>query len=212
MKLYSYFRSSAAYRVRIALNLKGIPYTVEAVDLLKAEQQTDAYRSRNPQGFVPALELDGGTIINQSTAILEWLEEAFPEQALLPASPLARAQVRSLCQHIACDIHPLNNLSVMNYLKTDMGVARDLARQWYSHWIQRGFFNIEATLRAGAGSFCHGERPTLAECYLIPQVFNARRFKVDMTPFPLITAIDHKCSEIEAFQFAHPHRQPDFKA
>ena len=212
MKLYSYFRSSAAYRVRLALNLKGIPYTTLAVDLLNAEHQTAQFRSRNPQALLPALELDDGRVLNQSTAILEWLEESFPEHPLLPANPAERAEVRSLCSHIACDIHPLNNLSVMNYLRQEMAVPRDLARQWYGHWIHRGFANIETALRSGAGHFCHGDSPGLAECYLIPQVFNARSSKVDISDYPLIAAIDHRCNELRAFQNAHPHQQPDFKS
>ncbi|MDA8752775.1 maleylacetoacetate isomerase [Halieaceae bacterium] len=209
MILHSYYRSSAAYRVRIALNLKGISYTQSAVNLLASQQHSPGYLARNPQGLVPALELDDGSVIAQSTAILEWLEECYPEPALLPAGSLARARVRSLCSHIACDVHPLNNMSVTSYLKEDLGADDAAIHRWYTRWMHRGFSAFELMVRDGNGRYCHGDVPGLADCLLIPQMFNAFRFDVDMGPFPTLCSIYAHCNTLEAFAQAQPTRQPD---
>jgi maleylacetoacetate isomerase len=209
MKLYTYHRSSAAYRVRIALNLKGISYSPQSINLLEAEQKGEEYRANNPQGLVPALELDDGTVISQSTAILEWLEETSPDVPLLPQAPLARAAVRSLINHIACDIHPLNNLSILYYLRDSLAADQKQLDQWYSQWINRGFSAIELVAEKGSGHFCFTEQPGLADCYLIPQVFNALRFKVDISDYPAIMSIYRHCNTLEAFQLAHPDQQAD---
>ncbi len=207
MKLYNYSRSSAAYRVRIALNLKGIDYIAENINLLEAQQKSEQYRASNPQGLIPALELDDGNVISQSTAILEWLEETHPTPPLLPADPLARSKVRSLANHVACDIHPLNNLSVLRYLKKSLGADQQQVDLWYSQWVNRGFEGIETVVREGKGEYCFAEKPGLADCYLIPQVYNALRFKVDMDPYPAILSIYHHCNTLEAFHGAHPDQQ-----
>ncbi len=207
MKLYTYYRSSAAYRVRIALNLKGIAYTPENVNLLEAQQRGDEYRASNPQGLVPALELDDGYVISQSTAILEWLEETHPLPALLPHSPLARSKVRSLVNHIACDIHPLNNLSILVYLQQSLGAEQQQVDQWYSQWINRGFAGIETVAREGNGQYSFGDAPGMADCYLIPQVYNALRFNVDVNAYPAILSIYHHCNTLDAFHHAHPDQQ-----
>jgi maleylacetoacetate isomerase len=209
VKLYTYYRSSAAYRVRIALNLKALDYTAVPVNLLEGEQRGEAFRAVNPQGLVPALEVEDGTRIGQSTAILEWLEESFPERPLLPADPLARARVRSLCNHIACDIHPLNNLRVMNYLKGEFGHSQEDVNRWYGHWIRTGFKAVENTVSGEGGPFCFGEAPGLADCYLIPQVYNARRFDVGLGEFPTIERIFAHCNGLEPFFDAHPDNQSD---
>lgn len=209
MKLYTYYRSSAAYRVRIALNLKGIAYIPEPVNLLEAQQKGTQYRASNPQGLVPALELDDGNVISQSTAILEWLEETRPHPALLPQDPLARSEVRSMVNHIACDIHPLNNLSILVYLQQSLGADQQQVDWWYSHWINRGFAGIELVAREGNGMYCLGEAPGMADCYLIPQVYNALRFNVDVNAYPAILSIYHHCNSLDAFRLAHPDQQPD---
>lgn len=209
MKLYSYFRSSAAYRVRIALNLKQVDYQIEAVDLLKAEEQQAPYAELNPQKLVPALAHDG-RILYQSMAILEYLEETFPEPALLPSEPETRAEVRALANVIACDIHPLNNTRVIAYLRDDLAAGDDARLHWYRHWIGLGFETVETRLAASSdGRFCFGETPGLGDALLIPQVYNARRFELDMTPYPLIDSIDRHCLQIEAFARAAPENQPD---
>ncbi|MFK8048712.1 MAG: maleylacetoacetate isomerase [Halioglobus sp.] len=208
MKLYTYYRSSAAYRVRIAMNLKGIEYLAENINLLEAQQKSEQYKSSNPQALIPALELDDGTVIAQSTAILEWLEETRPQIPLLPEDLLERSQVRSICNHIACDIHPLNNISVLGYLKKWFSAEQQQVDQWYSHWVVRGFEGIEATAREGNGQYTFGDQPGLADCYLIPQVYNALRFNVDVNAFPAIMSIYHHCNTLEAFYHAHPDQQP----
>lgn len=211
MRLYTYFRSSAAYRVRIALNLKGLPYEAIPVHLVKngGEQFAPAYRTINPSKLLPALD-DDGAIITQSLAILEYLEEVHPQVALLPADPVERARVRALAQTIACDIHPIANLRVMKYLTT-LAVSEPAKLEWTRHWISEGFATLEALLdpSAGSGRFCHGDSPTMADCSLVPQVFNALRFGVDMAPYPNIVAIDAACATLPAFIAAHPARQPD---
>jgi maleylpyruvate isomerase len=207
LRLYSYFRSSAAFRVRIALELKGLDYAIEPVNLAAGAQREAGFRALNPQGFVPALQLPDGTLLTQSTAIIEWLEEAFPAPALLPADPLGRARIRALCALVACDIHPLNNLRVLNYLEQRLELDKPARDQWYHHWIGEGFAALEPQL--GPGPFCAGEAPGMAEAFIVPQVFNAHRFRVDMTPFPRIEALYRRCLALDAFARAHPDGQPD---
>jgi maleylacetoacetate isomerase len=212
MKLYTYFRSSAAYRVRIALNLKGLSYEAVPVHLLRGggEQLQEGYRTINPSAAVPALQDERGTL-TQSMAILEYLEETHPDVPLLPVDPLGRARVRELSQIIACDIHPLNNLRVLRYLKHTVGVTEDVKNEWYRHWVTEGLASLEAHLERdpGTADFCHGETPTLADCLLVPQVFNALRFDIDMSAYPNIARINGNCVELPAFQHAHPSQQPD---
>lgn len=209
--LYSYFRSSAAYRVRIALNLKGLAYHQTAVNLVKGEQHSDANLARHPQGLVPVLETDEGIQLTQSLAICEFLEERHPEPALLPADPAGRARVRALAQLVACEIHPLNNLKVLKYLVRELDVDNDAKLSWYRHWITEGFDALETMLTSGAGSgeFCHGDTPTLADICLVPQVFNAERFECDLSAYPTIRRIAERCNTLQAFQKAAPGEQPD---
>jgi maleylacetoacetate isomerase len=209
MKLHSYHRSSAAYRVRIALNLKGVEHHIVPVNLLQSEQKSEQYLAMNPQGLVPALELEDGTVLAQSIAILEWLEECFPEPALLPADTTLRARVRSLVNNIACDIHPLNNLAILNYLKDSLGADPQQVKDWYAQWVHRGFRAVEATLVEHAGAFCFGDSATLADCCLVPQVYNARRFDVPMVHYPTIMRVADACNTVEAFALARPEQQPD---
>ncbi|WP_287496213.1 maleylacetoacetate isomerase [Pandoraea sp. CB10b_02] len=210
--LYSYFRSSAAYRVRIALNLKGIDYDTVPVHLVRdgGEQLKPAYRALNVNGLVPTY-VDGDVNIHQSLAIIEYLEETHPTPALLPADPAARAHVRALALDIAADIHPIDNLRVLRYLKHDLGVSEEQKNAWYVHWIVEGFKALEARLaaRSSQGGFMFGDTPTLADCCLVPQVYNANRFKVDMTPFPRIAAVNAHCLTLDAFRRATPEAQPD---
>jgi maleylacetoacetate isomerase len=209
VRLYSYYRSSAAYRVRIGLALKGLDYDYVAVNLLKAQQKSSDYMAANPQGLVPALETDDGALIAQSLAILEWLEETAPGAALLPSDPLQRALVRSTVNSITCDIHPLNNLSVTNYLQNPLGVTPEQVQQWYAQWIYRGYDAIEKTLQRYAGSCCFGDQPTLADVCLIPQTYNAVRFKIDLDAYPNICRVWDYCNRLPAFIAAHPDQQPD---
>ncbi len=209
MKLYSYFRSTAAYRVRIALNFKGLPYDYVPVNLLEGEQKSPDYLARNPQGLVPALELEGGELLSQSVAILEWLEETHPSPALLPEDPLERARIRSLVNSIACDIHPLNNVSVLNHLREQLGADARQVHNWYCTWVQRGFDAIEQTLAENGGPCCFGDQPTLADVCLVPQVFNARRFRIPMKGYRHIRRVADHCGSLRAFARAHPNAQPD---
>ncbi|WP_353190419.1 maleylacetoacetate isomerase [Pandoraea pnomenusa] len=210
--LYSYFRSSAAYRVRIALNLKGLDYDTVPVHLVRdgGEQLKPAYRALNVNALVPTF-VDDGVNLHQSLAIIEYLEDVHPTPALLPADPVARAQVRALSLDIAADIHPIDNLRVLRYLKHDLGVSEDQKNAWYVHWVTEGFKALEARLaaRPTPGTFVFGDTPTMADCCLVPQVYNATRFKVDMTPFPNIAAIDAHCQTLDAFRRAAPEAQPD---
>jgi maleylacetoacetate isomerase len=212
MKLYTYFRSSASYRVRIALNLKGLPYEAVPVHLLRAggEQLQDGYRAINPSALVPTLQ-DEWVTLSQSMAILEYLEETHPEVPLLPSDALGRARVRELAQIIACDIHPLNNLRVLRYLKHTLEVSDEAKDEWYRHWVKTGLAALETHLARDPGSarFCHGEAPTLADCFLVPQVFNAQRFGIDISAYPFIARINSHCAELPAFVQAHPSQQPD---
>ena len=212
MKLHSFFRSSAAYRVRIALSLKGLAYDYLPVHLSRGggEQRRPEFLKVNPQALVPVLE-DGEHLLTQSLAIIEYLDETRPVPPLLPKTPPERARVRALAQAIACEIHPLNNLRVLNYLTGTAQLGEDAKNAWYHHWIAEGFQALEARLAGdrATGRFCHGDAPGLADCCLVPQVANARRFKCDLSPYPTIVAIDANCRALEAFQRALPERQPD---
>ncbi|MBN3760198.1 maleylacetoacetate isomerase [Burkholderia sp. Ac-20365] len=212
MKLYSYFRSSASYRVRVALNLKNLPYEYLPVHLLRdgGEQFKPEYRQLNHDAVVPTL-VDGEHVITQSLAIIEYLDETHPEPPLLPSTPADRAYVRSLVQQLACEIHPLNNLRVLKYLKRTVGVNDEVKDAWYQHWISSGFAALEAYLVADgrAGKLCFGDTPTVADICLVPQVFNANRFNVDMTPYPTIRRICDYANSLDAFARAEPGVQPD---
>jgi maleylacetoacetate isomerase len=212
MKLYNYYRSSAAFRVRIALNLKGLEYQSISKALLQKEHQAPDYLTLNPQGLVPALAVDGATLA-QSLAIIEYLDELHPEPPLLPAEPLARAQVRSMALSIACDIHPLNNLRVLNYLRQDLGQNDEGVNTWYRHWICEGFRGLEQQVarHTTARRYCFGDSVSLADVCLVPQVYNARRYKVDLTPFPTLVAISTHLESLPAFEAARPEAQPDAK-
>lgn len=209
--LHGYFRSSSSYRCRIALNLKGVPYEYRGVHLVRdgGEQKGDAYKALNPQMLVPTLEVDGA-VLTQSPAILEWLDEVYPDPALLPEDPIERAHVRAFCAVIACEIHPLQNLRVLKYLKAELDAGDSGAKAWCQRWIGDGLAAAEALLRQRPEStFAFGETPGLAEIYLMPQVFSAARFGVDMTRFPKLSAIAEACSVLESFVAAHPAQQPD---
>jgi len=206
MKLYSYWRSSAAYRVRIALNLKGLAHEIVPVSLApgESEHRQDAYRQKNPQMLVPFLE-DGDIAIGQTMAILEYLEETYPDVRLLPEKPALRSKVREFCNAIACDIHPILNLRIMNYIKTEFHA--DPTADWYAHWINEGFTALEQL--ASDGPFVFGEKVSLADALLVPQMYNARRFEVPLDQYPkLVAAVDH-CNELQAFMNAAPESQPD---
>lgn len=209
LRLHSYFRSSASYRVRMALALKGLNYEVAPVNLREDVQRGDTYRALNPEGLVPLLE-DGGIRIAQSMAIMEYLEERFPTPALLPNDPVGRARVRGLAQLIACDIHPLNNLRVLQYLIGPMEVTRSNKDRWYAHWITQGMAAVERRLaEAQTGAFCHGDHPGMADCVLVPQVANAQRMQVDLSDMPRVLEITERCQQWPAFQLAHPSLCPD---
>jgi maleylacetoacetate isomerase len=210
MKLYTYFRSSAAFRVRIALNLKGLDYESVAVDLRPAAHRQQAYLALNPQGLIPAVEA-GGTVISQSLAVIEYLEECHPTPPLLPRSPRDRARVRSMALAVACDLHPLNNLRVLNYLRSQLGQDEAAVDTWYRHWIAEGFRGLEEDARRASGDGRHmfGAEVSLADVCLVPQVFNARRFKCNLEPFPTLRAISAHLETLPAFARAAPDAQPD---
>lgn len=210
MILYGYSLSSAAYRVRIALALKGLEVTTVTKQLRRGEHRLKDFLQVNPQGFVPALCLDDGQVLTQSLAIIEYLDEMYAQPALLPATPLERARVRALSQIIACDVHPLNNLRVMQYLEGSLGQGQTARDAWYRHWIEVGFEALEDLLGRdpSRGRFCYGDSPSMADVCLVPQVFNARRFSVDLGPYPRVVAIDAACQEITAFVGAAPEKQP----
>jgi maleylacetoacetate isomerase len=208
MILYGYPMSSASYRVRIALALKGIEVTTVTKQLRRGEQRAKDFLEINPQGFVPVLSLDDGQALPQSLAIIEYLDEVYPQPPLLPAAPIERARVRALSLLIACDIHPLNNLRVLQYLEGSLGEAQSARDTWYRHWIEAGFEALEEALGRDPmrGRFCYGDAPSLADVCVVPQVFNARRYSVDLVPFPRIVAIDAACHEIAAFASAAPEK------
>ena len=209
VKLYSYYRSTAAYRIRIALNYKGIDYDYTAVNLLERAQKSDDYLARNPQGLVPALELADGNVLQQSMAILEYLEETHPEPPLLPADALQRARVRSLALHIACDVHPLNNMSVLNYLREDLAANDAQVSAWYAQWVGRAFSALESQLVGTAGPYCTGKEVTMADVLLLPQMYNAHRFEVPVDAYPALLRICDALEELPSFAAAHPDRAPD---
>lgn len=214
IRLYDYWRSSAAYRVRIALNLKGADYSLVSVNILGGvdEQLTDEYRRLNPQMRVPSLEVDG-RLAGQSMAIIEWIEEILPGPRLLPTDPWARLQARAFSDVIACDIHPLNNLSPLAYLRKEFGADEAAISRWYSEWIVRGFRALEEMAQVSAGeTFLFGDTPGIAEIALIPQMANARRFKVELDAFPRLVAVDAACRALEPFVRAAPENQPAAKA
>ena len=211
MKLYDYFRSSAAYRLRIALNLKGVAPERAFVHLRRGAQRADDYLAMNPQGLVPALVTDDGDVLTQSLAIIEWLEETYPKPALLPADAAGRARVRSLALSVACDIHPLNNLRVLNYLTGTLGATDAQRDGWARYWCDVGLEALEARLSRdrAAGAFCHGAAPTIADICLVPQLANARRVDLDLAPYPTLLRIESACLALPAFAAAAPARQPD---
>jgi len=211
MLLYGYFRSSAAYRVRIALNLKGLAYDQTFVHLAKLEQLAESFAAINPQKLLPVLKVDSGQLLTQSLAILEYLEETHPQPALLPKDPLERARVRALALAVACEIHPINNPRVLRYLTGKLGVSEAQRDDWYRHWVEDGLQAVEQMLVSSpqTGRFCHGDTPTLADLCLVPQVANGRRFKADLSGCPTVVRIDAECQKLKAFADAAPANQPD---
>lgn len=209
MKLYTYFRSSAAYRVRIALNLKDLPYRMEAIHLTKdgGRQFTDAFRAINPQMRVPALQLSGGEVLTQSLAIIDYLDEVYPDPPLLPVDALGRARVRAAAQIVACDIHPLNNLVALRYLKRTLHHEQAEIDAWYHNWVIEGFMALEQMI--APGPYCFGSHVTLADICLVPQVYNARRLKVPLEAFPKIVDVEAACLKLPAFDKGRPENQPD---
>tara|TARA_B100000686_G_C16376082_1_gene755017 strand:- start:7 stop:651 length:645 start_codon:yes stop_codon:yes gene_type:complete len=210
MKLYSFYISSAAYRARIALNLKGIAYEYIPINMFAEEHLTPEYYEIHPQGLVPVL-VDGGRTINQTLAIMEYLEEVYPEPSLLPADPAERARVRALALIPDCEMHPINNRRVRDYITKDLGISHESMIEWIGHWNAIGFAALEAFLSEGqhTGVFCHGDRPTLADVFLVPQLDAARRFETDLTPYPTVLRIEESCLELPEFQAAMPINQPD---
>ncbi|MDE4456099.1 maleylacetoacetate isomerase [Psychrobacter sp. DAB_AL62B] len=210
MELYSYFRSSTSYRTRIAMNLKGLEYDYISVNLAEDKQLEAAFKAVNPQGLVPVLQVDDLQLY-QSPAILEWLEEVYPNHPLLPKDAAGRMQVRALSAMIGCDIHPLNNRRILQYLRNELSVEEDEVMAWCSRWMSEGFAALEKRLAEdkNRGKFCYGDSPTFADCYLIPQVSSARRFKVDLSLYPNIVDTDTHCRTLKAFADADPMMQPD---
>ena len=204
--LYDYYRSSACYRVRIALNLKGVDYEKRPVNLVESEQQGAEYRELNPQGLVPMLEIDGHRL-TQSLAIINYLDLRFPNQPLIPALAAERAHVVAMAMTVACDIHPLNNLRVLKYLKNELGQPQEEVDRWYAHWIREGLPGLEAMAAPRSGKFLFGDAPTGADVCLIPQLYNARRFDVPLYDFPTLLRAEENANKLEAFAAAHPDRQ-----
>ena len=208
MTFHGYWRSGTSYRTRIGLNLKGLVYETAPVSLIEGAQRSAAFLALNPQGLVPALEADG-QVLTQSPAILEWLEEVFPEPPLLPGTPDERAIVRAMAALIGCDVHPLNNLRVARALKSDFAASQAQVDAWAGHWITSGLAALETLIARHGGGWSYGQRPSLVDCYLIPQVYSAERFNVDLAPFPRIGAVAERAASHPAFAAAHPDRQPD---
>lgn len=203
--LFDYWRSSASYRVRIALNLKGVDYERAPIDLVAGDQKTDTYRQRNPQGFVPLLEIDGRSI-SQSLAIIDYLDSTRPDPPLVPSDPGDRAHVLALALVVACDVHPLNNLRVLKYLGGPLGQPQEARDAWYRHWVSEGLAALEAMAAGRSGRFLFGDSPSLADICLVPQIYNARRFDVSLDEFPTLVAADMAANALEAFAAAHPDR------
>lgn len=212
MILHGYWRSSASYRVRIALGLKRLSFDQVTHDLRASAHKSAGYGAISPQHFVPALETDEGNMLIQSPAILEWLEERYPSPPLLPKDPDERAIVRAMAAVIGCDIHPLNNLRILTHLKTDMNARRDQVDAWIARWIGEGFSALEKMLERHSDTFAFGDVPTLADCYIVPQVYSARRFNVDLSAFPLVQKVSGAAALLPAFDAAHPSAQPDADA
>jgi maleylacetoacetate isomerase/maleylpyruvate isomerase len=208
VKLYTYFRSSAAFRVRIALNVKDLRYESLFVHLAKGEHRRPEYAKVNPQGLLPTLELDDGIRLNQSLAIIEYLEDKHPRPPLLPSDAVGKARVRGLAELVACEIHPLNNLRVLQHLKRSLGQSEDQVNAWYRHWIADGLAKLEAQLDPKA-KFAYGDAPTMADCCLVPQIFNAKRYDCDLAPYPTTMRVFEQCMRLEAFDRAQPAKQPD---
>lgn len=210
MKLYGFFRSGTSHRLRIALNLKGLSYEQVSVSLAKNQHQQSDFKALNPQGLVPVLETEQG-LLTQSPAIIEWLEEVYPDVALLPKDPFEKARVRALAAIVGCDIHPINNKRVLEYLRNNLAQDESQVLAWCGEWISKGFEALEALLQQDQTrqNFCYGNSATLADVYLIPQVYSAKRFKVDLTPYPTIVSIYEHCMQLDAFQKADPAQQAD---
>ena len=208
MKLYTYFRSSAAFRVRIALNVKDLRYESLFVHLAKGEHRRPEYAKVNPQGLLPTLELDDGIRLNQSLAIIEYLEDKYPRPPLLPSDAVGKARVRGLAALVACEIHPLNNLRVLQHLKRSLGQSEEQVNAWYRHWIADGLAKLEAQLDPKA-KFAYGDAPTMADCCLVPQIFNAKRYDCNLAPYPTTMRVFEQCMRLEAFDRAQPANQPD---
>jgi maleylacetoacetate isomerase len=204
--LYDYYRSSAAYRVRIALNLKGVDYESRPVNLVESEQRGDDYRELNPQGLVPMLEIDGHRL-TQSLSIVVYLDQCFPDPPLVPRDPADGAHVRAMALAVACDIHPLNNLRVLKYLKGQLGRSQEEVDAWYAHWISEGLDALETTAKVRAGKFLFGDAPTIADVCLVPQLYNARRYNVPLNNYPTLLRADENATALDAFAAAHPDRQ-----
>lgn len=209
MRLYTYFRSSAAFRVRIALNLKGLAYEPRFVHLAKGEHRKPEFAQVNAQALLPTLELDDGTRLNQSLAIIEYLEERHPQPPLLPKDAVGRARVRSLSNLIASEIHPLNNLRVLQHLKRSIGQSEEQVNTWYRHWIADGLAKLEPELARTAGKYSYQDTPSMADCCLAPQIFNAKRYDCDLAPYPTTMRVFEQCMKLEAFDRAQPSKQPD---
>lgn len=211
MKLYTFFRGSSPFRLRIALNLKGLPYEAIPVHLGKGEHRKPEFGAVNPQQLLPALVLDDGHVLNQSLAIIEYLDELHPNPPLIPKEPKARARVRSLSLLVACEIHPLNNARTLAYLRKQLGLNEEQVNTWYRHWVADGLAKLEAemTRGPGVGKFSHGDAPTMADCCLVPQIFNAQRFNCDLAPYPTLMRVYAECMKLEAFDRAQPSKQPD---
>jgi maleylacetoacetate isomerase/maleylpyruvate isomerase len=209
VRLFTYFRSSASFRVRIALNLKGLAYEASFVHLPKGEHRAAPYSKVNPQALTPTLELDDGDALAQSLAIIEYLDETHPQPSLLPRDSKGRARVRSLSLLVACEIHPLNNLRTLQYLKRQLGQSDEQMNTWYRHWVADGLAKYEAEIAGRAGRFSYGDAPTMADCCLVPQIFNAQRYQCDLAPYPVTMRVFGECMRLDAFDRAQPSKQPD---